>query len=249
MHPLEQRFMERMMGQPVTPLKPAGAVPPSQPMAQQVTPVPKMPPMKPSHSAPPPGLTPPSAFPTFATSGAKPMKLPAQPAQKPAKPVAEPEEEGMPMLDFALPIDAEEAKPAPMPLAAAKPAAAKKQPAAAPLESMDLGFDIGKAEDELSPEKKKEIEFESIMERFKNVVTTQQKMLAYEFADQIGVTERIEEFYEFLSHPDKDGIISYKGDQVKINKTKIMGALMLGDNSILDRVMMNFRAWLVKAMK
>ena len=114
---------------------------------------------------------------------------------------------------------------------------------------MDLGFDIGEAEASISPEKKKEFEFESILERFKNVVTTQQKMLAYEFADAIGVTEHIEEFYEFLSHPDKDGIIVYKDDNVKINKTKIMGALMLGDNSILDRVMTNFRVWLVKVMK
>lgn len=114
---------------------------------------------------------------------------------------------------------------------------------------MDLGFDLAKVEDQIAPERKKEIEFESIMDRFKNTITTQQKMLAYDFADAIGVSAHIEEFYEFLSHPDKDGIITYKNDEVKINKTKIMGALMLGDNSILDRCMTTFRAWLMKIMK
>jgi hypothetical protein len=83
------------------------------------------------------------------------------------------------------------------------------------------------------------------MERFKSVITTENKMLAYEFADVIGVADSIEEFYEFLSRPDKDGIIIYNKDVVRINKSKIMGALMLGDNSLLERSMARFRAWLL----
>ncbi|MEX2684806.1 MAG: hypothetical protein Q6373_024750 [Candidatus Sigynarchaeota archaeon] len=114
---------------------------------------------------------------------------------------------------------------------------------------IDLGFDIGKVDQEISPEQKKALEFEGIMERFKTIITTEQKMLAYDFADKLGVVDFIEDFYEYLSHPDKDGIITYKGDEVKINKTKIMGALMLGDNTMLERAMANFRAWLMKVMK
>lgn len=114
---------------------------------------------------------------------------------------------------------------------------------------MNLGFDIGAVEQQIAPEQKKALEFEAIMERFKNVITTEQKMLAYDFADKIGVVDFIEQFYEYLAIPDKDGIISYKGDEVKINKTKIMGALMLGDNTMLDRAMTRFRMWLIKVMK
>ncbi len=113
---------------------------------------------------------------------------------------------------------------------------------------MNLGFDIGQADKDLAPEQKKALEFEAIMERFKTVITTEQKMLAYDFADKIGVVDFIEQFYEFLAHPDKDGIITYKGDEVKINKTKIMGALMLGDNTMLERAMTGFRTWLMKVM-
>jgi len=238
MHPLEQRFMERMMGQKPTPMKPVGVVPPPKPLVH---------PMTPGYGTPPPTkITPPSAFPTFTASAAKP-------AQKPVKPAAHRTEQDMPTLDLSIPGVEEESAPQIAPSRSMKAPPAKKQPVAvkSPVatETMDLGFDIGKAEESLSPEKRKEIEFEAIMDRFKNVVTTQQKLLAYEFADEIGITDHIEEFYEFLNHPDKDGIIVYKGDQVKINKTKIMGALMLGDNSILDRVMTNFRVWLVKVLK
>ena len=241
MHPLEKHFMERMYGQQPTPMKPVGVTPPPRPVVQPMTPTPTYPPMKPIPGATSPGLTPPSAFPTFEHSTAKPV-------QKPVKAKAPPEPTGMPSLEFTLPIDEETPEPDDVNPSAAQ-RSSRTQQSAEPAEAMDLGFDINKAEDQLSPEKKKEFEMEAIMDRFKNVVTTQQKMLAYELADAIGVTDHIEEFYEFLSHPDKDGIIIYKNDQVKINKTKIMGALMLGDNSILDRVMTTFRVWLVKALK
>jgi len=159
----------------------------------------------------------------------------------------------MPGLVLANPLSAPAAQPQPVytpppsglptsaPIAEVKPS----QPAA----NIDLGFDIGKAEQAIAPEQKKALEFEGIMERFKTVITTEQKMLAYDFADKLGVVDFIEDFYEFLSHPDKDGIITYKDDEVKINKTKIMGALMLGDNTMLDRAMTSFRAWLLKVLK
>ena len=103
-------------------------------------------------------------------------------------------------------------------------------------------------EEEISPEEKREVQFETIMENFKDVVTSQNKMLPYEFASEIGVEDYIEEFYDYLAQKDKDGVIQLKGDEVKINKTKIMGALMLGDNSILESVMTRFRSWLMKIM-
>ncbi len=114
---------------------------------------------------------------------------------------------------------------------------------------MNLGFDIIDAGQEMAPEQKKKIEFDAVMDRFKTVITTEQKLGAYDFADKIGVADFIEQFYEFLAHPDRDGLITYKGDEVKINKTKIMGALMLGDNSMLDRAMTSFRLWLLKVLK
>ncbi len=127
---------------------------------------------------------------------------------------------------------------------------AEDQPqATGPGENIDLGLDLDRAEGELPPEARKEAAFETIMDSFKNVITTKNKMLSYDFASAIGVEDYIEEFYEFLSKPDKDGIIIYKNDEVVINKTKIMGALMLGDNTILERVMTSFRAWLMKVMK
>lgn len=219
------------MGQKPTPLKPAGDFAPPKPLVH---------PMTPGYGTPPKTtITPPSAFPTFKPSAAKAI-------QKPMKSATASRQTGIPALDFSA---EEAAQPRTAPVTKRQSIAESFDESRSATEKIDLGFDIGKAEEQLSPENKREIELESIMERFKNVVTTQQKMLAYDFADAIGITDHIEEFYEYLSHPDKDGIIVYKGDQVKINKTKIMGALMLGDNSILDRVMTNFRVWLVKLLK
>lgn len=253
-HPLEQRFMAHMMGQQAAPLV-------RKPVPQPVAPAPQsMPPLsltsplavsKPA--APPAGITPPSAFPTYTTSSPKPMKLVTRaPATAPPG--------GAPGLTFTSPLaQAPQQRPSGLPTAAPGAGALfglpADQPAQAPAAAnpeateMQLGFDIGDAEQQIAPEQKKKFEFDSIMDRFKNVITTEQKLGAYDFADKIGVADFIEDFYEFLAHPDRDGIITYKGDEVKINKTKIMGALMLGDNSMLDRAMTGFRLWLIKVLK
>jgi hypothetical protein len=211
-------------------------------------------------AAPPAGITPPSAFPTFTPSSPKPMKLVTH-----APPAAPPS--GMPGLTLTSPL-AQQApqqqrpySPPPSGLPTSAPGAGglfglpEKQPAQVPGTAtpegagMNLGFDIVDAGQEMAPEQKKKIEFDAVMDRFKTVITTEQKLGAYDFADKIGVADFIEQFYEFLAHPDRDGLITYKGDEVKINKTKIMGALMLGDNSMLDRAMTNFRLWLLKVLK
>lgn len=128
------------------------------------------------------------------------------------------------------------------------PQAAQPQPS--PVDDGDaLAFDLEAAEKQLPEEKRKAFAFETTMEAFKTIVTTKTKMLPYELADELGVADYIEEFYEFLNQKDKDGIIQLKKDEVIINKTKVMGALMLGDNSLLDRIMTTFRAWLMKVMK
>lgn len=262
MHPLEQRFMARMMGQPVPPgntiqkpvTKPAGLPPQGMPPLSLTSPLATAQP-----PAAPVGITPPSAFPTFAPSAHAPGKV-ASPLPASAAPQVAAPSSGMDGLNFASPLAQPQAftpKPFPPPssslpsavpqgLPGMKPAPTSAQPAAT---DMNLGFDIGAVEQQIAPEQKKALEFEAIMERFKNVITTEQKMLAYDFADKIGVVDFIEQFYEYLAIPDKDGIISYKGDEVKINKTKIMGALMLGDNTMLDRAMTRFRMWLIKVMK
>src|SRR5271157_4670981 len=86
MHPLEQRFMERMMGQKPTPLKPAGDF---------ACPKPLVHPMTPAYGTPPKTtITPPSAFPTFKPSAAKPI-------QKPMKSATASRQAGIPTLDFS----------------------------------------------------------------------------------------------------------------------------------------------------
>jgi hypothetical protein len=268
-HPLEQRFMARMMGQPVP-----AQVPVQKPVTKPATSSPQsMPPLsltsplavaKPA--APPAGITPPSAFPTFTQSARKPMKTAQPPPPMATPPMAAPASD-MDGLTFTSPLAQQPAQPPkphsqpPSGLPTAAPGAGAlfglpaQKSAQAPAagkpeaESMNLGFDIGDAEQQIAPEQKKAMEFDSIIERFKTVITTEQKLGAYDFADKIGVADFIEQFYEFLAHPDKDGIIVYKNDEVKINKTKIMGALMLGDNSMLDRAMTGFRLWLIKVLK
>ena len=64
----------------------------------------------------------------------------------------------------------------------------------------------------------------------------------------LGLEDNIEDFYEFLGQKDKDGILELKGDDIKINKTKLMGALMLGDDSMLQRILTRFRVWLLKIL-
>jgi hypothetical protein len=160
----------------------------------------------------------------------------------------------MDSLNFTSPLAQQQPAP-PKPFSSPPSGFSAAAPVHAPVEAspevtnMNLGFDIGASDQQIAPEQKKAMEFEAIMERFKNVITTEQKLLAYDFADKIGVVDLIEQFYEYLAIPDKDGIISYKGDEVKINKTKIMGALMLGDNTMLDRAMSRFHMWLIKALK
>lgn len=84
------------------------------------------------------------------------------------------------------------------------------------------------------------------MEKFKTIITTKNKVLPYDFLDQLGIPEKIEEFYDFLAARKKDDLIVLAGDTLKINKTKIMGGLMLGDNTILERLTTEFRSWLLK---
>ncbi|MEX2719496.1 MAG: hypothetical protein Q6353_019715 [Candidatus Sigynarchaeum springense] len=257
MHPLEQRFMANLMGQPVPTQYPVQKPVPQQaiqPAIQPVAPAQQsMPPLALTSPVaarkpvgPPAGITPPSAFPTFTPTVQKSVKTVVRPIPSSTQPAA-------PGLTLASPIatatpQSQQAYPSPpsgLPSSPPPATVSANQQAA----KIDLGFDIGKVDQEISPEQKKALEFEGIMERFKTIITTEQKMLAYDFADKLGVVDFIEDFYEYLSHPDKDGIITYKGDEVKINKTKIMGALMLGDNTMLERAMANFRAWLMKVMK
>ncbi len=243
-HPLEQRFMAHMMGQQAPALVRKPVSQPAPPSLSLTSPLAVSKP-----AAPPGGLTPPSAFPTYTPSGPKPIKLVTHsPATAPPG--------GMQGLNLTSPLAQKPYPRHPSGASTAAPGAGalfvpENQPATAetPAEDMQLGFDIGEAEQQIAPEQKKKLEFDAIMDRFKTVITTEQKLGAYDLADKIGVADFIEDFYEFLAHPDRDGIISYKGDEVKINKTKIMGALMLGDNSMLDRIMATFRIWLLKVLK
>jgi hypothetical protein len=196
-------------------------------------PAPSYPPAPPPEEyAPPPFPEAPAGQDEDALSFQNPIAPPVRKATpaKPAPPTAFPE--------FGL---QRAQKPA-----AAAPAKPAKPAKAAAVPPSDLGFDIDQVEAEISPEQRREAQFEAIMDRFRNAVTTLQKTTPYEFASELGIEDKIENFYEFLGKPDKDGIIKMKGDDVIINKTKITGSLMLGDNSMLDRVMAGFRAWLMK---
>lgn len=93
-------------------------------------------------------------------------------------------------------------------------------------------------------EVKRKISFEATVEKFKAVITSKNKMLPYEFADELGIPDKIEEFYGFLDNNIDKELVFIEKDNVKINKTKIMGAMMLGDNSLLDKLMEQFETWL-----
>ncbi|MHA1793872.1 MAG: hypothetical protein ACTSVI_14610 [Promethearchaeota archaeon] len=234
-HPLEARFLKNL-GVNVENAQPPGVTPPGVSPPPGVTPPGVSPPpgVTPPGVSPPPGVTPPGVSP--------PPGVPA--SQQPYTP-------STPQLTPSSVITPPSALPDPSSLAPSMASSPQAQDAGETAEgsSDNLKFDLDVVESQIDDATKSEIRFETVMENFKNIITSKNKLLPYEFADELGIADYIEEFYDFINEKDKDGIITIKGDEVKINKTKLLGAIMLGDNSILDRQMTRFRTWLMKILK
>jgi hypothetical protein len=171
--------------------------------------------------SPPPGVSPPRA------------SAPISPTEKPVAASSKTELPGS--SDFVPPSEL------PDPLSQGRE---KEHPSKQEGDDMGLEFDLEAAEEEVDEETKYQLRFSTAVDAFKDIVTSKNKILPYEFADELGLAEKIEEFYDFLNYPALKGIIELDKDEVKINKTKIMGGLMLGDDTILEKALDGFRSWL-----
>ncbi|MFX0098577.1 MAG: hypothetical protein ACFFCS_03280 [Candidatus Hodarchaeota archaeon] len=115
-----------------------------------------------------------------------------------------------------------------------------------PEEELNLEFDITKIEETIPEEVKREISFEASVKKFIDVITTKNKILPYEFADLLGIPDKIEEFYDFLENNVNKELMHIENDVVKINKPKLMGSMMMSDNALIQELQKEYRTWFKK---
>ncbi|MFX0098576.1 MAG: hypothetical protein ACFFCS_03275 [Candidatus Hodarchaeota archaeon] len=251
-HPLEERFMSKFQSLGTsTPTKKVGVTPQQKPAYQQ--PAYQQPAyQQPAYQQPAyqqPAYQQPAYKPPAQSIMTKPAKPPMKSAATPLfSPGITPPSQIPDALNLASPMAQGSATPPPpssFSLPTQAPQAAQPQkPVPARGDDLHLEFDIAKVEEEMPEEVKRKISFDASIEKFKNVITTKNKMLPYEFADALGIPDKIEEFYDFLDNSVDKELVYIEKDDVKINKTKIMGAMMLGDNSILDKLVDEYKNWL-----